>query len=214
MKSGIIFEKCQKGDFTFVSKTNIASEEEIGRLVSIYQSSFAIFSSATPCLQSYTKEEIRSAIEDESNIKYIIFYGALPVGFGLATTNLDKVPWINAEFYQSKFNEQMDAEILFYFKGISIAPEFQDWIIGTNGNKKVKLVAELFNFIARSFPSNSILAFDCSETANFWLCEAIMSSTGCFEMPQVNNGKTFIDRQIYHVLHKTGIPKNLFEGNG
>jgi len=199
----------KRGEFLFVLKKKITSKKEIDRLAHIYISAFDFFRSHTPCTQFYPKEEIQELIRDPEMIKYIIYHEDLAIGFGLATTNLRKVPWINFDFYWENFRSHIEKGILFYFKGIVIAPEFQNISIKVRGKKEVKLVAELFNFIASTFPPNTILAFDCSERINFWLCDAIMSSTGCFSSLPVNHGKTFVDRQMYHVLCKTANVKDL-----
>jgi len=122
----------------------------------MYDETFVAVNIATPCRQHCYKEEFMEAMQDSDFQKFLLCVDEKPVGIGLITNNLEKVPWINVQFFQKQFPALVNKDLLYYLMGIAVKSGFAKRALGGRLLKEMIL----------SLPENGAVAFDHSEGSN------------------------------------------------
>lgn len=87
-------------------KTNPSlTKVDIERFWVTYEGAFKTIRRANPCRQYFHEQEFLAAMGDSDFIKLVGYDGDRMVFFAMGTNNLDKIPWINPEFYRDKLRE-------------------------------------------------------------------------------------------------------------
>lgn len=133
----------------------------------LYQDAFT--SAVAQCAQEqlcYTEKSFSETLTDEKIIKFIVEVHGVPVGFALATFDLEKarVAYVNPHRLANAYPDH-DGRIL-YFTCLVIHPEFQ-----RNGGVFNALVRELTVFTDRH---RAVVAFDFSTEKNGRLPQALV----------------------------------------
>jgi len=176
----------------------IVAGEEAEKLNVIYQKAFEAASFRTPCLQSYGSEDFIHVLGDKEVVKMISYFDEEPVGMALVTGNLDKVPWINKNFYRHNFPEYFDKKMIFYVKSILVVPEMQDVL---TGEEQTRIITKLIKMIEEYLPENSIFCFDNSYVLNNWFAKFLLQTTPSVH-PLSSGWEDGLDKQFYYAFLK------------
>ncbi|MBU4022942.1 hypothetical protein KJ591_01105 [Patescibacteria group bacterium] len=122
----------------------------------MYDETFTEVNTATPCRQHCYKEEFLEAMQDSDFQKFLLCVDEKPVGIGLITNHLEKVPWINVAFFKKQFPVLMSVNLVYYLMGIAVK----------SGLATRSLGSRLLKEMICSLPENGAVAFDYSGGAN------------------------------------------------
>jgi len=136
---------------TYTSRIDPVQAE---RLYAFYQDAFASISDH-PCRQGFTPEEFLEVVAEKQNIAKLQYATDGEVETVCVLGNdLDDFPWLNSNFYEGLFPEEMDEKQVLYFPAIATDPKKNG---GNNSEKIVNLIAEMVEYANNEI----IVAFDC-----------------------------------------------------
>ncbi len=120
----------------------------------LYESSFGVLVTRSPCRQSYTREEFFAAMSTPHVQKFIAECEGRLVGLGIKTNDLRHVSWINPEYFEAKYPEQ-------YAKGAG----YMQGVATTEG-VHVQAAIALVRACISDVPPGGLCLFDFSTTCN------------------------------------------------
>jgi hypothetical protein len=126
----------------------------MGRLWEIYDSQFKTLTENHPSRQAQTFQELQSVISDPDTLTLAYIHNREYVSFALFVADLRTCEWINPEFYEEKFAD----DLVLYFPGISTDSEKQ-------GNKYSQNIIDLIARICKVSDSEPIIAFQCTNVS-------------------------------------------------
>jgi len=153
------------------------------KLWEMYDETFRVVNIATPCRQHCYEDEFLDAMRDLDFQKFLLCVDEKPVGIGLITNHLEKVPWINVSFFEKQFPALVSRNLFYYLMGIAVKSGFAKRVLGS------RLLKEMIC----SLPENGAVAFDHSERAN-----RAIPMFAERALPKSIKG-SIMDSQIYHM---------------
>jgi len=165
----------------------IQDQQTRNHLWSIYDRAFEKLNTRTPIHHgAFTKAEFDGILQDPDFIKFLIYVDNEVGGVCLITAAIEKIPWINAGYFQQRYPELYDKRKIFFLPAAVIAPEHQGLrLIG----------AKLLGHAITSIGKDGILVADYSETLRHGLPAFVQRALG-----ETFQGEV-LDRQIYEIFY-------------
>jgi hypothetical protein len=86
----------------------------------IYAQSFHELRERSPVRQYFNRQEFGEALLGRHSRKFLLWDKGAVIGLGIATNDLDQVPWLNAHFYRTRFPEAVASKRLWYIEAVAI----------------------------------------------------------------------------------------------
>ena len=87
--------------------------------------------------------------------KFLVYIGDELAGVTLLTNVLEKIPWVNAAYFERRYPERFESGKIYYLPAVVIAPEHQDLR---------RIGAKLLQTALATLGEDNVLAVDYSET--------------------------------------------------
>ncbi|MFO8034968.1 MAG: hypothetical protein R6U88_07450 [Candidatus Bipolaricaulota bacterium] len=151
-------------------RDTVEKPDEAERCWEIYRSAFAPLACRTPMPHgSYTREQFDQLLLDRDFAKYVAYVGGSLAGLCVITTVLEKVPWVNPDYYRHRYPELYEKGRVFYLPAVVIDPEHQDWR---------RVGAMLLSESVSSLGEEGVLAVDYSENLRSGLASFVSRALG------------------------------------
>ena len=131
-------------------------EGNLQRMQDCYSEAFAILNDH-PCRQGLTPDEFREVAVDRPQIAKLVHKtGSKITSMCVLGDDLSLYPWLNREFYASRFPEETKNNQILYFPAMATDPENMG---ARNAEKIVSFIAQMLD----KGNNEAIIAFDCCD---------------------------------------------------
>ena len=155
-----------------------------------YSASYQDYNRNTPIRQSLRRDDFLAYLADSTYKKVVVWDGSGNIaGMGICTFHLDRLPWINAEFFRRNFPSEYGR--ILHLVGMYVRP-------GQRGlGASVPLMLGMRQLVRDR--GGRLVGFDCSAKLQAWLPGVVMQATGGQAVGQAfESGE--LDRQVYWLL--------------
>ncbi len=161
----------------------VEGPEEAAQLWRIYRTAFAPLATATPMRHgSYTEAQFESVLSDQEFMKFLVYADDVLAGLCLITANLDKVPWVNPQYFTHRYPELLEQGKLYYLPAVVVDPAFQD---------TRRVGAALLADSVRALDPNGLLVVDYSDKLRSAIPAFVKRALGVDVVEEV------LDRQVF-----------------
>jgi hypothetical protein len=171
-----------------IVETRVLEEPEARlRLWAIYRGAFERLNQRTPIHHgAFSVAQFEAILQDADFEKFLVYVRAELVGVTLLTNVLEKIPWVNAPYFERRYPERFEAGKIYYLPAVVIDPKHQDLRrIGA------KLLQEALVTLGR----DSVLAVDYSETLRQSLPAFVSRGLG------ITFREEILDRLVYQIFY-------------
>jgi hypothetical protein len=134
----------------------VVDEGNLQRMQDCYSEAFAVLNDH-PCRQGLTPEEFREvAVDQPQTAKLVHKTGSKITSMCVLGDDLSLYPWLNQEFYASRFPEETKNNQILYFPAMATDPENMG---ARNAEKIVSFIAQMLD----RGNNEAIIAFDCCD---------------------------------------------------
>lgn len=134
----------------------VVDEENLERMQQCYSEAFSVLNNH-PCRQGLTPEEFREvAVDQPQTAKLVHKTGSKITSMCVLGDDLSLYPWLNQEFYATRFPEETQNNQILYFPAMATDPE----------NMGARNAEKIVSFIAKMLDrgnNEAIIAFDCCD---------------------------------------------------
>jgi ribosomal protein S18 acetylase RimI-like enzyme len=170
-----------------VEALTLHDAEARAKLWAIYEDAFQRLNERTPIHHgAWSRGSFDEMLLDADFTKFLVYVADELVGACLITATLEKVPWINADFYRRRFPDVAEAGKLFFLPAVVIDPVHQDLR---------RIGAKLLHEAVTSLGDDGVLAVDYSETLRHSLPAFVKRSLRRDFQSEV------LDRMVYQVFY-------------
>ncbi len=157
------------------------------RLWSIYRHAFERLNERTPIHHGgFSVAQFEAILQDEDVQKYLVFVDGELIGVTLLTNVLEKIPWVNAPYFERRYpNRYRDGKI-FFLPAVVIDPQHQDLR---------RIGAKLLQQAVTALGEDAVLAVDYSETLRQSLPAFVSRGLG------VSFKEEVLDRLVYQIFY-------------
>ena len=157
------------------------------RLWSIYRGAFERLNERTPIHHGgFSVAQFEAVLQDEDFQKFLVYVGDDLVGVTLLTNVLDKIPWVNARYFQRRYPERFSAGRIYFLPAVVIDPEHQDLR---------RIGAKLLQEALITLGEDAVLAVDYSEMLRQSLPAFVSRGLGISFKEEV------LDRLVYQIFY-------------
>jgi len=173
-----------------ISNTSVSlSESQNQQIVDLYLKRFDIVNRETPCMQSFSREQLLDALVDESIVKLLSFDElGFVCGFGMMTLDISKVPWLSIPYFQFQFVEEYQKGLIGYMLTIVVAPQASR-----------QIVSEVIREAIKQVPVGGICCFDYCENVNGLL--PLLINRTCKDLV-AKEGINIVSKQAYAIFRR------------
>ena len=156
-----------------VTVETVVSVAEAEAMWEVYDGIFRPLNVASPCRQSFYRDEFLSAMSDPEMQKVVLrdHAGGL-ISMCVFGSNLDSFPWLSRDYFRAEYPEEYANQRLFYFVALLTAPEHE------RSGHAAELFGPMTCFIA---DRDGLVLMDFCE-ANQDLPDAIARLTGLYAL--------------------------------
>jgi len=170
-----------------VETASLEEPDAIRRLWSIYRHAFERLNQRTPIHHGgFSAVQFETVMRDPSFRKYLVYVGKELVGVTLLTNELEKIPWVNAAYFESRYPQRYNAGSIFFLPAVVIDPKHQDIR---------RIGAKLLQEAVATLGEDTVLAVDYSETLRQSLPAFVGRGLGRAFKQEV------LDRLVYQVFY-------------
>lgn len=141
---------------------SIEDRDAIDRLWKLYEGPFHKLAETNPVRASFTYEEFVDAMQDKNVIKSIYQEDGEVITFCFLQNDLDLCPWINQEYYKSKFPEEYESGQILYFPGIVTDEEKRG---GTYSGRVIDMITS----ITYDSGQEPVIIFECNDVSRHYI---------------------------------------------
>jgi hypothetical protein len=157
------------------------------RLWTIYERAFEALNERTPIHHGgYTAEQFDAILLDEDFTKFLVHVGAELVGATLLTNVLEKIPWVNAGYFNRRYPHRSRARKIFFLPAVVIDPNHQDLR---------RIGAKLLQQAVTTLGQDAVLAVDYSDTLRHSLPAFVNRGLGVAYKGEI------LDRLVYQIFY-------------
>ncbi|MFC2099818.1 hypothetical protein ACFLSF_03205 [Candidatus Bipolaricaulota bacterium] len=157
------------------------------RLWSIYRSAFERLNERTPIHHGgFSVAQFEAVLQDEDFQKFLVYIGDDLVGVTLLTNVLDKIPWVNASYFERRYPERFGGGRIYFLPAVVIDPEHQDLR---------RIGAKLLQEALITLGEDAVLAVDYSEMLRQSLPAFVSRGLGISFKEEV------LDRLVYQIFY-------------
>jgi hypothetical protein len=157
------------------------------RLWSIYRHAFERLNERTPIHHgSFSLAQFEAVLQDKDFEKFLVYVGDELAGVTLLTNVLEKIPWINAPYFERRYPERFGAGRIYFLPAIVIDPRHQDLR---------RIGAKLLQKALTTLGQDSVLAVDYSETLRQSLPAFVSRGLG------ITFKEEILDRLVYQIFY-------------
>jgi len=167
----------------------LAVDDEVSRLRlwSIYRHAFERLNQRTPIHHGgFSVGQFEAVLQDPDFEKFLVYVGEQLVGVTLLTNALEKIPWINAPYFEHRYPERSASGKIYFLPAVVIDPAFQDLR---------RIGAKLLQTALATLGEDSVLAVDYSETLRQSLPAFVTRGLGISFKEEV------LDRLVYQIFY-------------
>jgi len=126
------------------------------RLWSTYRQAFERLNERTPIHHGgLSVAQFEAIMQNEDVQKHLVFVGSELVGVALLTNVLEKIPWVNAPYFEQRYPNRFRDGKIFLLPAVVIDPQHQDLR---------RIGAKLLQQAVTALGEDAVLAVDYSET--------------------------------------------------
>lgn len=138
------------------------TSQEVDSMFELYAAAYAVLGDH-PCAQGVTPEEFRNMMVDGPKMAKLVFQRRGTVeSLCLITPELSKLDWINLEFYQARFGEDLDKGRVHWYPAIATDPT-------SAGARNARALVELIGELYESISNPAIIVFDTPDLNSAFL---------------------------------------------
>ncbi|MFC2077272.1 hypothetical protein ACFLTM_00495 [Candidatus Bipolaricaulota bacterium] len=165
----------------------IAEAEARLRLWSIYRNAFERLNERTPIHHGgFSVAQFEAIMQDEDVQKHLVFVDSELVGVALLTNALEKIPWVNAPYFERRYPNRYRDGRIFFLPAVVIDPQHQDLR---------RIGAKLLQQAVTALGEDAVLAVDYSETLRQSLPAFVSRGLGISFKEEV------LDRLVYQIFY-------------
>jgi hypothetical protein len=143
-------------DIRIVGTLEVEEEEARLRLWSIYRHAFEQLNQRTPIHHGgFSVAQFEAIMQDRDFEKFLVYVADELVGVTLLTNALEKIPWVNAPYFERRYPKRFEAGKIYFLPAVVIDPKHQDLR---------RIGAKLLQEALTTLGQDSVLAVDYSET--------------------------------------------------
>jgi len=171
-----------------IVETHVVSEEASRlRLWSIYRSAFERLNQRTPVHHGgFSVAQFEAILQDEDFQKFLVYVGDELVGVTLLTNVLEKIPWVNAPYFERRYPKRSGAGKIYFLPAVVIDPKHQDLR---------RIGAKLLQESLTTLGQDAVLAVDYSETLRQSLPAFVSRGLG------ITFKEEILDRLVYQIFY-------------
>jgi hypothetical protein len=157
------------------------------RLWAIYRSAFERLNARTPIHHGgFSVAQFEAVMQDPDFTKYLVYVGEELVGVTLLTAELEKIPWLNAAYFEHRYPNRYRAGRIYFLPAVVIDPQHQDLR---------RIGAKLLQEAVATLGEDAVLAVDYSETLRQSLPAFVGRGLGRKFKEEV------LDRLVYQIFY-------------
>jgi len=171
-----------------VTETYCVHEEDArNTLWAIYKDAFDRLNQRTPIHHGgFSKGQFWDVMTDPDFAKFLVYVGKDLVGVTLLTNALEKIPWINAQYFITRYPKRYEDRQIFFLPAVVIDPKHQN---------SRRIGAKLLQQALTTLKRDVVLAVDYSETLRHSLPRFVQRSLGVTFSGEV------LDRLVYQIFY-------------
>jgi len=174
-------------DIRIVEALVVEEDDARLRLWSIYRHAFERLNERTPIHHgSFSLAQFEAVLQDKDFEKFLVYVGDELAGVTLLTNVLEKIPWINAPYFERRYPERFGAGKIYFLPAIVIDPRHQDLR---------RIGAKLLQEALSTLGQHSVLAVDYSETLRQSLPAFVSRGLG------ITFKEEILDRLVYQIFY-------------
>ena len=157
------------------------------RLWSIYRRAFERLNERTPIHHGgFSVAQFEAVMQDPDFRKHLVYVADELVGVTLLTTELVKIPWVNARYFERRYPKRYAAGNIYFLPAVVIDPKHQDLR---------RIGARLLQEAVATLGEEAVLAVDYSETLRQSLPAFVGRGLGRQFKEEV------LDRLVYQIFY-------------
>ncbi len=164
-------------------------DDEAARLHlwSIYRHAFERLNRRTPIHHGgFSVAQFEAVMQDKDFEKFLVYVGEHLVGVTLLTNVLEKIPWVNAPYFERRYPESFEGGKIYFLPAVVIDPKHQDLR---------RIGAKLLQTALATLGKDSVLAVDYSETLRQSLPAFVTRGLG------ITFKEEILDRLVYQIFY-------------
>lgn len=176
-----------KSNIRIIETLVMHEDHERKHLWSIYKDAFERLNRRTPIHHGgYDSSEFDAVLLDEDFTKFLVYADDELAGVTLITNVLEKIPWVNAGYFEDHYPNRSRAGEIYFLPAVVIDPKHQDLrLIG----------AKLLQQALTTLGENVVLAVDYSETLRHSLPAFVRRGLGRAFKGEI------LDRSVYQIFY-------------
>lgn len=175
---------------------SIEEEEEINRLWRLYEGPFRYLAETNPVRASFTYYEFVDAMRDSDVIKSVYQEDGDIVAFCFLQNNLELCPWINQEYYKSRFPKEYRYGEIIYFPGIVTDDERRG---GRYSGKVINMITDL----VYDSGQEPVIIFECNDVSRHYIPKIVERAVNSSNKCQINVQET--GAHLYQAVELKGL---------
>ena len=176
-----------EGDIRIVETLIVHEAAERTRLWSIYKEAFERLNERTPIHHGgYDETAFDAVLQDEDFNKFLVYIGEDLVGVTLITNVLDKIPWVNAGYFGTRYPERSCEGKIYFLPAVVIDPRHQDLR---------RIGGRLLQQALTTLGEDAVLAVDYSDTLRHSLPAFVQRGLGRAFKGEI------LDRLVYQIFY-------------
>jgi len=157
------------------------------RLWSIYRDAFERLNQRTPIHHGgFSVAQFEAVLQDGDFEKFLVYVGDELVGVTLLTNVLEKIPWINAPYFERRYPSSYQTGKIYFLPAVVIDPGYQDLR---------RIGAKLLQTALATLGNDNVLAVDYSETLRQSLPAFVTRGLG------ITFKEEILDRLVYRIFY-------------
>ena len=171
-----------------IAETLVVEDEKARlRLWSIYRHAFERLNQRTPIHHGgFTVAQFEAVMQDKDFEKFLVYVDDELVGVTFLTNVLEKIPWVNAPYFERRYPERFEAGKIYFLPAVVIDPKHQDLR---------RIGAKLLQEALTTLGEDSVLAVDYSETLRQSLPAFVSRGLGIAFKEEI------LDRLVYQIFY-------------
>jgi len=174
-------------EIRIIETCSIEDDEARLRLWSIYRNAFERLNQRTPIHHGgFSVAQFEAILQDGDFEKFLVYVGDELAGATLLTNVMEKIPWVNAPYFEHRYPECYAAGRIYYLPAVVIDPKHQDLR---------RIGAKLLQQALITLGEDTVLAVDYSETLRQSLPAFVSRGLGITFKEEV------LDRLVYQIFY-------------
>jgi len=174
-------------EIRIVETHSVDGEQARLRLWSIYRHAFERLNRRTPIHHGgFSVAQFEAVLQDSDFVKFLVHVGEELAGVTLLTHELEKVPWVNAPYFERRYPERFAAGKIYFLPAVVIDPKHQDLR---------RIGAKLLQTALATLGRDAVLAVDYSETLRQSLPAFVTRGLG------ITFNEEILDRLVYQIFY-------------